>query len=108
MDVDYYSLRSKRDCVGGPGWRGCFSYDLFYQVIMHKMAQGMSLEEARDSLKITNGDMRRLRHNGGCIATSIHNLMDAWRAVAALAVREANDANAANEGPEGPEGAEGP
>ena len=79
MDVDYYSLRAKRDCIGAPGWRGCFSYDLYHQVIMHKTAHGMSLEEARDSLKIINGNMK----NGCCIATSIHNLMDAWRAIAA-------------------------
>lgn len=46
---------------------------------MHKTAHGMSLEEARDSLKIINGNMK----NGCCIATSIHNLMDAWRAIAA-------------------------
>ena len=59
---------------------------------MHKTAQGMSLDEARDSLKIINGDMRKLKHNGCCIATSIHNLMDAWRAV-----RDANEANAAND-----------
>jgi hypothetical protein len=88
MDVDYYSLRASRDCLGAPGWRGCFSYDLFHQAIMHKTAQGMSLDEARDSLKIINGDMRKLKHNGCCIATSIHNLMDAWRAV-----RDANDPN---------------
>ncbi len=50
---------------------------------MHKTAQGMSLEEARDSLKIINGNMKKLKHNGCCIATSIHNLMDAWRAIAA-------------------------
>jgi hypothetical protein len=50
---------------------------------MHKMAHGMSLDEARDSLKIINGNMRKLKHNGCCIATSIHNLMDAWRAIAA-------------------------
>jgi hypothetical protein len=50
---------------------------------MHKTAQGMSLDEARDSLKIINGNMRKLKHNGCCIATSIHNLMDAWRAIAA-------------------------
>lgn len=50
---------------------------------MHRMAQGMSLDEARDSLKIINGNMRKLKHNGCCIATSIHNLMDAWRAIAA-------------------------
>lgn len=90
MDVDYYSLRASRDCLGAPGWRGCFSYDLFHQAIMHKTAQGMSLDDARDSLKIINGDMRKLKHNGCCIATSIHNLMDAWRAV--------RDANAANDG----------
>lgn len=59
---------------------------------MHKTAQGISLDEARDSLKITNGNMRKLKHNGCCIATSIHNLMDAWRAV-----RDANEANAAND-----------
>jgi hypothetical protein len=93
MDVDYYSLRAKRDCLGAPGWRGCFSYDLFHQAIMQKTAQGMSLDKARDSLKIINGDMRKLKHNGCCIATSIHNLMDAWRAV-----RDANAANDPNDG----------
>jgi hypothetical protein len=93
MDVDYYSLRASRDCLGAPGWRGCFSYDLFHQAIMHKTAQGMSLDDARDSLKIINGDMRKLKHNGCCIATSIHNLMDAWKAV-----RDANAANDPNDG----------
>jgi hypothetical protein len=63
---------------------------------MHKTAQGMSLEEARDSLKIINGNMKKLKHNGCCIATSIHNLMDAWRAIAAAvpAVPAAADVHA--------------
>jgi hypothetical protein len=48
MDVDYYSIRTKRDCVGAPGWCGCFSYELFHQVLLQKMAQGMTLDQARD------------------------------------------------------------
>jgi len=67
--------------VGAPGWCGFFSYELFHQVLQQKMAQGMTLDEARASLLITNGNMRKRKHNGACIATSIHNLTNAWTAL---------------------------
>ena len=81
MDIDYYNIAKKKDCIGCPGTPGCFTYKAYYDVLTYKISQGMSLDDARNSVYITNGNMRKLKHNGACIGKSITNLNDAWRAI---------------------------
>ncbi len=81
MDIDYYKLDKKINCKGCPGTPGCFTYEDYYHVLTYKMSQGMSLDDAHTSLYITNGNMRKLKHNGACIGKSISNLNNAWRAI---------------------------
>ena len=81
MDIDYYSIAKKRDCKGDFGSPGCFTCENYKDVLTYKISQGMSLDDAYKSICITNGNMKKLKHNGWCIAKSITNLNNAWRAV---------------------------
>ena len=81
MDINYYNLDKTINCKGCPGTPGCFTYEDYYNVLTYKISQGMTLDDARTSVLITNGNMRKLKHNGACIGKSITNLNNAWRAI---------------------------
>ena len=78
MDIDYYNIAKKKDCKGNIG---CFTYANYYDVLTYKISQGMSLDDAFTSILITNGNMKKLKHNGLCIAKSILNMNNAFRAI---------------------------
>ena len=78
MDINYYNIATKKDCKGNIG---CFTYENYYDVLTYKISQGMSLDDAYTSILITNGNMKKLKHNGLCIAKVITNMNNARIAI---------------------------
>jgi hypothetical protein len=74
--MDYYNIPAKKDCKGN-----CFTYENFYDVLTHKISQGMSLDDAYTSINVTNGNMKKLKHSGCCLAKIIINMNNARIAI---------------------------
>ena len=78
MDINYYNIPTKKDCKGNIG---CFTYENFYDVLTYKISQGMSLDDAYTSINVTNGNMKKLKHSGYCVAKIIINMNNARIAI---------------------------